>query len=70
MVTQIAVSSDEQARGVAQIGEAISRMEAVTQNNVTNAQQTAEAASDMSKQVQTTRHHLDELVVVVGLRKS
>jgi methyl-accepting chemotaxis protein len=66
IVTQIAVSSDEQARGVAHIGEAISRMEAVTQNNVANAQQTAEAASDMSTQVQTTRRHLDQLVAVVG----
>lgn len=67
-VAQIAASSDEQARGVAHIGEAIARMEAVTQNNVANAQQTAEAASEMGTQVQTTRHHLDELVAVVGLR--
>lgn len=42
MVNQIASSSEEQARGVTQIGEAIARMETVTQNNAANAQQTAE----------------------------
>jgi methyl-accepting chemotaxis protein len=70
VVAQIAASSDEQARGVAHIGEAISRMEALTQNNVANAQQAAQAASDMSAQVQTTRAHLDELVAVVGMKQS
>jgi methyl-accepting chemotaxis protein len=69
VVTQIAASSEEQARGVAHIGQAIQRMEAVTQNNVANAQQTAEAASEMGAQVQTTRHHIDELVAVVGLKE-
>jgi methyl-accepting chemotaxis protein len=69
MVAQIAASSEEQARGITHIGEAISRMEAVTQNNVANAQQTAEAASEMGTQVKATRRHLDELVAVVGLRK-
>jgi methyl-accepting chemotaxis protein len=69
MVSQIASSSEEQARGVTHIGEAIHRIETVTQNNAANAQTTAEAASDMIAQVQTTRKHLDELVAVVGLRR-
>jgi hypothetical protein len=42
----------------------------VTQNNASNAHQTAEAAANMSTQVETTRRHLDELVEVVGLRQS
>ena len=67
MVSQIAVSSQEQARGIGHIREAISRMEQVTQNNVANARQTAEAASAMSDQVQTTRTYIQELVSVVGL---
>jgi methyl-accepting chemotaxis protein len=68
VVSQIAASSNEQARGVDHIGTAISRIEQVTQNNVVNAQETAESASAMSAQVQTTRQHLDELVLVVGLQ--
>ncbi len=70
VVTHIASSSEEQARGVQQIGGAISRIEAVTQSNVANAEKTAQAASAMSTQLQTTRHHVDELVAVVGARQA
>jgi methyl-accepting chemotaxis protein len=65
-VAEIAASSEEQSRGIANIGQAISRIESVTQNNVANAQRTAESASEMSRQVETTRTHIEELVSVVG----
>lgn len=68
VVSQIAASSVEQARGVEHIGQAIARIEAVTQNNAANAQQTAENAEAMIAQVETTRQHLNELVAVVGLK--
>ena len=67
MVSQIAMSSQEQARGIGHIRTAMSRMEQVTQNNVVNARGTAEAAAAVSDQVQTTRTYLNELVAVVGL---
>ncbi|HUI53863.1 MAG TPA: methyl-accepting chemotaxis protein [Bryobacteraceae bacterium] len=70
VVSQIAASSEEQSRGVNQIGQAVSRMGALTQNNAANAQQTAENASAMTEQVRTTRKHLEELVAVVGLRNA
>jgi methyl-accepting chemotaxis protein len=44
----------EQARGVEHIGRAIARIEAVTQNNAANAQQTAEHTEKMIAQVETT----------------
>ena len=69
VVSQIAASSEEQARGIGSIGQAIARIETVTQSNAANAHETAEAATAMSGQVQTTRHHLDELVAVVGMRR-
>jgi methyl-accepting chemotaxis protein len=69
VVSHIARSSEEQARGVTQIGQAMSRIEAVTQSNSSNAHETAEAAAQMSFQVETTRRHLEELVQVVGLEK-
>jgi len=69
VVSQIAVSSQEQARGVGNIGQAITRIESVTQNNAANAHETAAAAEEMTTQVQTTRKHIEELVAVVGLRQ-
>ena len=44
IVSQIAASSDEQARGITNIGQAITRIESLTQRNVANAQQTADGA--------------------------
>ena len=66
VVSQIAVGSETQTRGIQTIGQAISRLEKVTQSNAANAQQTAESANAMTSQVERTRHHLEELVSVVG----
>jgi methyl-accepting chemotaxis protein len=68
LVSQIASSSDEQARGITQIGQAITRIESLTQRNVITAQETAEGAAAMTAQVDNTRQYLNELVAVVGLR--
>jgi methyl-accepting chemotaxis protein len=69
MISEIAISSQEQARGVAHISQAIARIERVTHNNAANAHHTAEVAAAMSEQVETTRRHLGQLVAVVGLRE-
>ena len=68
VMSQIAASSDEQARGITNIGQAIGRIELLTQNNAANAHKTAEAAAAMDLQVTATRKHIDELVAVVGAR--
>ena len=68
IVSQIASSSNEQALGIANIGQAISRIESLTQRNVSNTRQTAEGANAMTSQIESTRKYLDELVAVVGLR--
>lgn len=68
IVSQIAASSGEQARGIVHISQAINRIESLTQRNVSNAQQTAEGASAMTSQVESTRKYLDELVALVGCR--
>jgi methyl-accepting chemotaxis protein len=68
VVSQIAAGSETQTRGIQTIGQAISRLEKVTQNNAANAQQTAESANAMTSQVERTRYHLDELVTVVGMK--
>jgi methyl-accepting chemotaxis protein len=68
IVSQIAASSGEQAIGIAGIGKAITRIESLTQRNVMNAQRTADGASAMETQVETTHKYLNELVAVVGLQ--
>lgn len=68
IASQIATSSDEQARGITAVGQAITRIESLTRRNVSNAQQTADGASAMTSQVANTRKYLDELVAVVGLK--
>ncbi|MDZ4800218.1 MAG: methyl-accepting chemotaxis protein [Bryobacteraceae bacterium] len=70
IVSQIASSSDEQARGIAQISQAITRIESLTQRTVANAQQTVDGASAMTSEVENTRKYLNELVAVVGLRSA
>lgn len=69
VMSQIAASSDEQARGITNIGQAIHRIELLTQNNAANAHKTAEAAAAMGTQVTATRKHIDELVAVVGAQE-
>jgi hypothetical protein len=70
MVTSIALSSDQQARSIADVGEAIQRMKSVTQHSAASARQTAEAASEMGAQVRATRRHIHELITVVGLHEA
>jgi methyl-accepting chemotaxis protein len=67
VVGRIAATSQDQSRGVKNIGAAISRIQIVTQNNAEHALQTAESASQMAGQVETTRHFLADLVDVMGL---
>jgi methyl-accepting chemotaxis protein len=70
LVSHIAASSGEQAIGITNVGQAIVRMESLTQRNVATAQHTADGASAMSSQVETTRKYLDELVAAVGVRSA
>jgi methyl-accepting chemotaxis protein len=70
LVSQIAASSSEQARGITNIGQAITQIESLTQRNVVTAHATAEGASAMASEVENTRKYLDELVAVVGLRSA
>jgi hypothetical protein len=68
VVSQIASSSDEQARAISNIGQAIARIESLTQRNVANAQQMADGATAMTSQAENTRRYLGDLMAVVGMR--
>jgi methyl-accepting chemotaxis protein len=69
-VSQIATNSKEQAKRISQVGEALSKIEKVTQSNAANAQETAECASSMTVQIQNSLECLDHLVAVVGIKTS
>jgi methyl-accepting chemotaxis protein len=70
MVSRIATNSKEQAKGISMIGQALNKMEAVTNRNASSARDTAEATTSMAAQIQSTRQHMDEMVSVLGLARS
>jgi methyl-accepting chemotaxis protein len=70
MVSRIANNSQEQAKGISLIGEALNKMEAVTKRNASSARDTAEATTSMAAQIQSTRTHMDEMVSVLGITRS
>ncbi len=59
IVGEITAASDEQSRGVAQVGQAVSQMDQATQQNAALVEQSAAAASSLKQQAQA-------LVAAVG----
>ncbi len=59
IVGEIAAASDEQSRGVAQVGQAVSQMDQATQQNAALVEQSAAAAASLKQQAQA-------LVAAVG----
>ncbi len=66
LVSAIATNSEEQARGVTLIGDAVTRMQTVTQNNAANAHETAAGNAEVLKEIEATRSYLDGLVQLAG----
>jgi methyl-accepting chemotaxis protein len=66
LVAEIAAASEEQARGVEQIGTAVTEMDKVTQQNAANAQESASASEQMHAQAQGMKQMVDQLMALVG----
>ncbi|MFH1139726.1 MAG: methyl-accepting chemotaxis protein [Pseudomonadota bacterium] len=64
LIEQIAVDSNDQAQGVAQINQGLTQIEQVTQQNTANAEQTASAAEELSGQ----SAYLQQLLTRFNLR--
>ena len=62
---EIATSSEEQAKGIEQINEALAQMEDVTQNNAANAEESAAASSEMNQQAEILQEHVTTLTAIV-----
>ncbi|HSW51570.1 MAG TPA: methyl-accepting chemotaxis protein [Bryobacteraceae bacterium] len=66
LVDEVNLGSQEQARGIEQIGKAIGQMEQVTQKTAANAEESAAAAEELTAQSQTLRDIVEQLTAMVG----
>jgi methyl-accepting chemotaxis protein len=66
LVDEIAIASQEQAQGIAQVSKAVADMDRVTQQNAANAEESAAAAEDMNGEAVKMKASVTELVTVVG----
>lgn len=70
LVSEIAVASTEQARGIDQISRAAADMDKVVQQVAANAEESASAAGEMNGQAEQMRKVVKELQNIVGASES
>jgi methyl-accepting chemotaxis protein/methyl-accepting chemotaxis protein-1 (serine sensor receptor) len=68
LVDEISVGSQEQARGIEQIGSAISQMDQVTQRSAAGAEEGASAAEELTAQSESLKGVIAQLTRMVGER--
>ena len=66
LVDEVNLGSQEQARGIEQIGKAIIQMEQVTQKTAANAEESASAAEELNAQSETLKDIVERLTSMVG----
>ena len=66
LVGEIAASSVEQAQGIAQVNDAVTLMDRVTQQNAASAEETASASEELAAQSESLRDAVIQLLDVVG----
>jgi len=66
LVDEVHLGSQEQARGIDQIGKAILQMEQVTQSTAASAEESASAAEELSAQSMTLKEVVERLTALVG----
>jgi methyl-accepting chemotaxis protein/methyl-accepting chemotaxis protein-1 (serine sensor receptor) len=66
LVDEVNLGSQEQARGIEQIGRAITQMEQVTQKTAANAEEGASAAEELNAQSETLKDIVERLTAMVG----
>ena len=68
LVDEVNLNSQEQARGLDQIGKAITQIERVTQTTAANAEERAAAAEELRAQSETVKDVVERLAAMVGGR--
>ena len=66
LVDEVHLGSQEQARGIEQIGKAIAQMEQVTQKTAASAEESAAAAEELTAQSETLNGIVEDLTGMVG----
>ncbi|MCZ2155046.1 MAG: methyl-accepting chemotaxis protein [Bryobacterales bacterium] len=66
LVDEVNLGSQEQTRGIEQIGKAITQMEQVTQKAAANAEESASAAEELNAQSETLKDIVERLSAMVG----
>jgi methyl-accepting chemotaxis protein/methyl-accepting chemotaxis protein-1 (serine sensor receptor) len=66
LVDGVNLGSQEQGRGIEQIGKAIAQMEQVTQRTAASAEESASAAEELNAQSGTLKHIVERLTAMVG----
>ena len=61
LVAEIATAAREQSQGIGQIGEAMTELDKVTQENAARAEEGASAAAELTSQSQLMREHVEWL---------
>jgi methyl-accepting chemotaxis protein len=70
LVDEVNLGSQEQARGIDQIGKALTQMEQVTQGTAANAEESAAAAEELNAQSETLKDVVQRLAAMVGASES
>ncbi len=65
LVDEVNVGSQEQSRGIEQIGKSMVQMQSVTQNAAANAEETASAAEELNAQSETLKQVVGDLMALV-----
>jgi methyl-accepting chemotaxis protein len=66
LIGQIAMASQEQAKGISEVGTAISGMNGVTQQTAANAEESASASEELNAQAEQMKSYVADLSAVVG----
>jgi methyl-accepting chemotaxis protein len=65
IIGEVAAASEEQAKGIGQIGSSVSQIDHVTQGNAASAETSAAAGQELLGQVDGLRHAIEVLAVLV-----
>ncbi len=66
LVDEVNLGSQEQVRGIEQIGKALTQMEQVTQRNAANSEESAAAAEELTAQSEALKDIVERLAAMVG----
>ena len=67
LMEEIRQGSEEQARGIDQVGQALTRMQQVTQATAAGAQESAAAGQELSTQSEALKTTVHQLAAMVGV---